>query len=114
MSFSIIYLIQRFFYRIYKFFYDWYVGGFLTIGSATLVVFESLDQSFAFEITIRNLFRPLYQDRTVLGYILGFIFRVFRVLIGGVIYAILLLIAIGVYVVWVAIPIYVLFLEINL
>lgn len=110
MSFSVVYLIQRFFYRIYKFFYDWYVGGFLAIGGAAVVVFEGLDQTVAFEITLRHLFEPLYQDRTILGYILGFIFRFFRVLVGGVLYASLFLLTLAIYLAWAVIPIYLIFL----
>ena len=107
MSISLIYLVQKFFYRILKFVYNWYIGSFWVIGHFAISVFEGIDQHFAFKITIKHLFEPLYQDRTILGYILGFIFRTIRVLLGAVVYAFLFLIVAGVYVVWAVIPIYI-------
>ncbi|MBD3238201.1 MAG: hypothetical protein GF332_00980 [Candidatus Moranbacteria bacterium] len=45
-------------------------------------------------VTARNLFEPLYQDYTVMGRVLGPIFRIGRVLIGIVIHLILLILEI--------------------
>ena len=107
MSISVIYLVQKFFYRIFKFVYNWYVGGFWAVGHGAITIFEGIDQYFAFKITLKHLFQPLYQDRTILGYILGFIFRTFRVLMGMVVYAALFLIVAGIYILWAGIPIYI-------
>ena len=109
MSFSLVYLVQRFFYRIYEFLRHWYVGGFLAVVRQTLNILENLDRRFAWKITLRHLFRPLYQDYTILGYILGFIFRIFRVAVASLIYLFVLIIATVIYLTWAAAPIYLMY-----
>ena len=109
MSFSLVYLIQRFFYRIYEFLRHWYAGGFLAVVHQTLNILESLDRSFAFRITLKNIFKPLYQDYSILGRILGFIFRSARAFFGGVIYLVIVLIAAAIYVGWAILPFYILY-----
>ena len=94
MSFSLIYLVNRFFYRIWRFIYNWYVGGFLAITHTAIDLFERLDRIFAFSVTLRNIYQPLYQDRTVLGFVLGVVFRLLRVLVGGFLYLVIFLITI--------------------
>jgi|GEM_PF-199350 len=113
VSFSLIYLIQRFFYRIYEFMRHWYIGGFLKVVHRTLSFLEILDRRLALKITLRYLFRPLYQDYTVLGYILGFIFRSARVAIAGFVYLIVILIALAVYLAWAAFPAYLVYKIFN-
>ena len=107
MSFSLVYLAQRFIYRIYEFLRHWYVGSFLAVTHRTLAVLENLDQTLALWVTFRYLFKPLYQDYSVIGYILGFIFRVTRLFAGGIVYLLIVLIAAAVYLLWAALPVYI-------
>ena len=107
MSFSLVYLAQRFICRIWMFFYDWYVGGFRVIGGKVIGILESLDRTWAFRITLRNLFKPLYGDHSFLGSILGFFFRFWRLLIAGIFYAFIIAAGLAVYLGWGAIPVYV-------
>ena len=109
MNFSLVYLVNRFFYRIFDFGRDWYIGSFLYIGRHTINFLESLDQIFAWRITLKNLFQPLYQDHTIVGHTLGFIFRSLRMIIGGIIYLFIFIIAAAIYLAWIAIPIYVVY-----
>ncbi|MBI2024979.1 MAG: hypothetical protein HYT03_02765 [Candidatus Harrisonbacteria bacterium] len=106
MSFSAFYLIIRFFYRVFEFIRHWYVDGFFAVVHKTLTALERLDRSFALKITLRNLFKPLYQDYNFLGYLLGFIFRTGRILIGGAIYLFIVLTGAAIYLAWAAAPIY--------
>ena len=89
--------------------HNWYAGGLLAVWHHTVNILESLDQYWAFRITLKNLFQPLYQDQTILGRILGFIFRSFRLLISGILYVIIILLSFTVYVCWAAIPVYILY-----
>lgn len=107
MSFSLVYLVQRFVYRIYEFVRHWYVGGFLAIARRTLAVLESLDQTLALWVTFRYLFRPLYQDYSVIGYVLGFIFRVFRLFMGSLVYLVIISVAAAIYLLWAGLPLYI-------
>lgn len=109
MSFSLIYLIQRFFYRIFEFLRHWYVGSFLTISHWLINALESLDRYFALRITLKNLFKPLYQDYTLIGYTLGFIFRFWRALFSGIIYFFVILFFIAIFLAWAGIPIYIVY-----
>lgn len=89
------------------FVYDWYVGGFRVIGGTLVSVLESLDRTWAFRITLRNLFKPLYQDQSFLGVMLGFIFRLGRLLCAGCIYAALAILCAIIYVGWAVVPLYI-------
>lgn len=99
--------------RVTDFFVHWYAGGFRIWGHFTISLMEALDRRLAFKITVKYLFQPLYQDRSFIGYTLGFIFRVFRLFIGAILYAFIAVIAIAVYLIWAAAPIYVVFKIIN-
>lgn len=104
VGFAPIYIVQRAFFRAYLFFVHWHRDGLRFVAHHTLSFLERLDQTFAFMITLRHLFEPLYQDYSVIGYILGFIFRVSRLFIGGVIYGGVLLFAGMFYLAWAVIP----------
>ncbi len=67
------------------------------------------DQSFAVAITLRHFFEPLYKDYSVIGRILGIVFRSVRVAIGGVCYLVIALVFAAVYLIWIAIPAVILF-----
>ena len=109
MDFSLVYLAGRLFYRIREFIYDWYAGGFLRISHFTISVLEGFDRTLAFKITLKNLFQPLYQDHSIIGHVFGFIFRSFRILIGLLIYPIIIFIGFAIYLVWAAIPLYIIY-----
>jgi len=104
MDFAPVYLIQRFFYRLLDFFHHWYVDGARAIGNKFILTLEAADQSFAVKITLRHFFEPLYKDYSIIGRILGVIFRTGRVLLGGIIYLFITIVFALVFAVWFAIP----------
>jgi len=95
-----IYLTIRFVYRFQEFMKHWYVGGFMAISRQAVSLLEQLDRTFALQVTLRYIFEPLYQDRTVLGHILGFIFRSVRILLALVIYVVVLAVFTIIYFAW--------------
>ncbi len=103
------YLFNRFVYRIKEFFRHWYIKSFFIYSQFVVSQLEKLDRFLAFKITLRYLFKPLYQDYSFLGYILGFIFRVCRLVFGGIIYAVVFALAVALYIIWLATPIYVVY-----
>ena len=109
MDFAPAYLVQRFFYRILDFFHHWYVDGSRAIGNKFMLTLEAADQSFAAKITLRHFFEPLYKDYSVIGRILGIVFRTGRIVIGGIVYLLIALCFALVYLVWLAIPAGILF-----
>ena len=104
MDFAFIYVIQRFFCRFLDFFHHWYVDGSRFIAHTFLSVLTEMDKTFAVGITLRHFFEPLYKDYSIVGRILGIIFRSVRIVIGGVIYIIVALVCLFLYLIWVAIP----------
>lgn len=109
MDFSVVYLARRFLYRFLDFFHHWYVDGSRVIGRRFMATLTSLDQSLAVAITLRHFFEPLYKDYSIIGRILGIVFRSVRVAIGGVLYFFVALVFAIFYVIWLAIPAIILF-----
>lgn len=99
-----IYLANRFFYRLGDFFHHWYADGSKIFFNYFLNFLERLDRKFAIRITLRYFFQPLYRDYTVVGRILGVIFRSGRILIGGAVYVSASVVFLLVYFLWLAIP----------
>jgi hypothetical protein len=104
-----LYLFNRFTFRLKEFLRHWYINSFFVYSQFIVFQLEKLDRFFAFKITWRHLFQPLYQDRTILGYILGFIFRLQRLFVGGLFYLVIIGVAAGLYLVWLAFPIYIIY-----
>lgn len=104
VAFAPIYLIQRFFFRIGNFFHHWYADASRIFIHRFITFLRSIDQSIALRITLKYLFTPLYKDYTIVGRVVGPIFRLFRVLIGVVVYAVLIVIFTAFYLAWLLIP----------
>ena len=109
MDFSVAYLARRLVYRFTDFFHHWYVDGSRVIARRFMATLTAADQSLAVAITLRHFFEPLYKDYSIIGRILGIVFRSARVAIGGVLYIILALGFAVAYLVWLAIPAVILF-----
>lgn len=107
MDFAGTYLIQRFFYRILDFFHHWYIDGSYAIGRIFMATIAGADRSLALRVTIHHFFEPLYKDYTVIGRILGVVFRSCRVMIGLLAYVVLTIIFVGIYLIWIAIPVFI-------
>ena len=109
MDFAPVYLLERIWYRLTDFFHHWYVDGSHVIGHRFLVALEKTDRSLAIKVTVRYFFHPLYKDYTVIGRILGIIFRAVRIIIGLVIYAVIIALFLLFYLAWLATPAVVLY-----
>lgn len=112
-NFALGYLLHRFLYRFFDFFHHWYVDGSRTIANRFIGTLEEIDQTLAVAITLKYFFEPLYKDYSVIGRILGLVFRTVRILIGVVVYSGITLIFLGFYLVWTATPATIIFLIIK-
>ncbi len=108
-NFVILNIIYQFFFRIWQFFKRWYWNGFFSFWKMLINILSSLDYTFAVKITLRYWSKPLYQDRSIIGYVLGFIFRTGRILIGSIIYFIIFLIWLCLLIIWFSIPLILIF-----
>ena len=109
MSFSLVYLANRFLYRVTEFLRHWYINAIFIISHKTTNLLERLDRRLALKITLRNWLRPLYQDYTFIGYVLGIVFRTLRIMAGIMIYLIVIAAAIAFYFVWAATPFWIIY-----
>lgn len=101
---AFVYLLRRFVFRIKVFLEHWYVKSARLYFNFIVNQLERIDRFFAWRITLRNLFQPLYGDYSVIGYVLGFVIRVIRLGFGGVAYLVIFVFVIGAYLVWLLIP----------
>lgn len=109
---AIPYLLQQFFYRLWQFFEHWYYRSFVKIGGWAVGFLEFLDKFFALKVSVRHFGEPLFQDYSIIGYILGFVFRTFRILAGALTYAVVIALFSLIYVAWAVTPIYILVLRV--
>jgi len=74
-----------------------------------LNIFEGMDRSLALKINLRNIFKPLYQDTSIIGYLLGFLFRFFWVIFALIVYFFVFITSVLLYLLWLTIPIYIIY-----
>lgn len=101
---SIAYLGKSFIDHILGFLRNWYVGSTRTYWYFVMNRLEALDKTLAWKITLKNLFSPLYKDYSLIGYVLGFIFRLGRLILGSIIYAVIISIAVALHLFWLFLP----------
>jgi hypothetical protein len=104
MTQAFLYLAKRFVYRILDFLRHWYVKSIRYYSNFCLDFFERLDRFFAWKITAQNIFKPLYGDYSLVGYVMGFLFRSARLLGTSIVYLFLFLISVVLYLIWVLVP----------
>lgn len=104
MNLALTYIFHRFFYRLGDFFHHWYVDASRRFAYIFTSALEELDRTFAVKITLKYFFYPLYKDYSVMGRILGIIFRFGRILIGTTVYLLAAVIFSLIYLVWLAVP----------
>lgn len=109
----IVYLAARFVYRFQEFLTHWYIGGFKVIGHWGISFLERLDRALALQVTAKHIFEPLYQDRTFLGYILGFVFRSLRIGLAIAIYLLVVVFFTAIYLAWIFILPFILYRAIG-
>jgi len=82
----------------------WYVDGFYFFARIFMRTLMYFDRTLALRVNIKNIFKPMYQDRSVIGYALGFILRSIRTVIAVLLYATLGAFFIIIYAIWALIP----------
>ena len=106
MNYTFTYLFRWFFGGFAEFIDRWYVRSFFNMAEYMLNLFQELDKGFALKINFRNLFKPLYQDRNFIGYLLGFLFRGTRILIAIVAYLLIFGLTAALYIAWLLVPLF--------
>lgn len=109
MTSILTYITTRFVHKLVDFFRDWYIGFFFLLSRLASRIFRTLDRGLALRVNLYHFFEPLYQDRTIIGYVLGFIFRSVRLLVGLASYLVLTIVFVLIYAAWCLVPFYLLY-----
>lgn len=109
-----VYLIYAPTQSILLFFRHWFINGPRTIFHQALSFIHFLDNFFALYITIRYLFTPLYQDYSLVGYILGPLVRLCLLFSSLITYGLVLGITLFITFFWLSIPILILINSFNI
>ena len=78
----------------------WYVDGFFFAYHHLARALTRVERLFALKANAYFLFDPLYQERNIVGYVVGFIYRFLRLMCGGIVFFVTLLLGICGYVLW--------------
>lgn len=105
----LIYITTRFAYRFQEFLRHWYLDSFTIISHFLVSLLERLDRTFALKVTLRHIFEPLYQDRTILGHLLGFVFRSLRLILAIAVYIVVVSFFVMFYLLWILLLPYVVY-----
>lgn len=100
MSAALTYVVRQAAYRIAEFLRHWYVKSARVYFNFALNRLARLDYFFAWRITARHLFEPLYRDYSLVGYVLGFLFRSMRLIFASAVYLVLFAVMLGGYAAW--------------
>lgn len=101
---ALVYIVWRCAYRIGEFFRHWYVTSAKVYWNWVVNQFAELDYTLAWRVTARNLLKPLYGDYSVPGYVIGFFFRSFRLIVGGIVYVFVFALTLTLYIAWLLLP----------
>mgnify|MGYP001163382569 CR=1 FL=1 len=93
---------------------DWFVLKPKAILNLLVEIIKDLDKNFAVAINFKLILKPLYKDYSLIGRIIGPIFRFFRVLVGGIIYLLIALVFLLVILVWILILPFIIYQALNL
>jgi len=78
---------SQFFYRLFLFLKRWYLEASLDYWAGFFERMRSFDRTLAVWINIRLWLQPLYGDYSIVGRILGPVFRTLRIVCGAFLYA---------------------------
>lgn len=101
-----VFIFERVFYRLTEFLRHWYVKSLKIYSNFIIDRLNQMDRFFAWRITLKNFFKPLYGDYSIIGYAMGFVFRSLRLVIATIFYGFVFFIAVVLYLIWLVLPVY--------
>ena len=100
------YLFRNLFLTIFLFFRHWYVDGFNAVFGRALGIVRAMERRLALRINLHFLFKPLYQEYNIYGYVMGFLFRGLRIAAGLLGYLLIMFVAAAAYIIWASVPVF--------
>lgn len=106
---AIWYFVRNLAFLVIFFFKHWYLDGFFAVTRFVAGTLSALEKNMALKVNLYFFFEPLYQERNIYGYVIGFLYRSLKLLFGGVLYAVIVLGGVVAYLLWAAIPAYIIY-----
>jgi len=103
------YVLRQCVWGIGLFFRHWYHDGALWAWGLLLKILRSLERRLALRVNFFFLLKPLYQEYNIVGFVLGFLFRFFRIVLGGILYFCIGVVVAIFFALWAALPVYLLY-----
>ncbi len=103
---AIWYFVRSLAFSIVFFLKHWYLDGFFAVVRYVGSLLHALEKNLALKINLYFIFEPLYQERNIYGYVIGFVYRSMKLFFGGLLYAVIVLCGVAAYVLWALIPLY--------
>jgi hypothetical protein len=111
---AIKYIAEQFVIWVIDFFRHWYIDSLFFFLRVFIKKLYFLDRLFALRVSFKNIFKPMYQDNSFIGYVMGFLFRSIRIAAALITYSFVVLLLLPAYLVWAAIPLYLLMRSFNI
>jgi len=105
----VAYIFSQFFERIAIFLRRWYVIFSRRFWAHAVDQFLIMERSLALRVMVRTWTKPLYGDYTIIGKIIGPIFRTWRIVFALVVYASYFIFMFVLWLSWLAFPVFVLY-----
>lgn len=103
-TFALSYLVQLALSRIAGFFLHWYRGGSQAFLARYRSLSRTLENAVASRAMLHLLFRPLYGDYSIVGRIIGPVFRLGRLALGGIAHLMLATLFLIGWLAWLVLP----------
>jgi len=87
----------------------WYSKGFLRALRGTINAVFDFEKTLGFMIWTKNLFNPMYGQRDIAGKIISFFLRLVQIIARGIVLLIIIIIAIGFIILWLLLPIIIIY-----
>ncbi len=84
--------------------YKWYITDSKSYWNSVIVFLKFMDRDLGLVANIYNWTSPLYGDYSLIGKAIGPIFRTFRIILSGLAYSGIIVIAASFYALWLALP----------
>lgn len=102
-------ITSELFWDIVKFPLWWYSRGLLKMVLRMRGFLRDKERSLAFFVWLKNIFRPMYGQNDIAGFLISFLVRSVQVVFRGVILSFWLLISLSMVLIWIALPFFVIY-----
>lgn len=102
-------IISELFWDVARFPLWWYSRGLIKIVLRMKNFLSDKEKSLSFFVWLKNIFRPMYGQNDIAGFLISFLVRSFQIVFRGIILSFWFLVAIGVVLAWLALPVFVIY-----